>query len=128
MCRSQYVEMNDALMRDAWVPCTALSQLSSYNGQEQPVWLRVCTAINGKFLKNERTHKDQMSSVCSPLCVLVRWDLRGLGLQPPFSSIWPMMEKCRTLDSSARKLCLSNSVTLMAKTTYLVHFIDHLFT
>ncbi|XP_060787136.1 pappalysin-2 isoform X1 [Neoarius graeffei] len=33
MCRSQYVEMNDALMQDAWVPCTVLTA--------QPVWLRV---------------------------------------------------------------------------------------
>ncbi|KAK3567564.1 hypothetical protein QTP86_020030, partial [Hemibagrus guttatus] len=41
MCRSQYVEMNDALMQDAWVPCTALSHSSSHSVQHQPVWLRV---------------------------------------------------------------------------------------
>ncbi|XP_060729395.1 pappalysin-2 [Tachysurus vachellii] len=41
MCRSQYVEMNDALMQDAWVPCTALSHSSSHSVQHLPVWLRV---------------------------------------------------------------------------------------
>lgn len=47
MCRSQYVEMNDALMQDAWVPCTVLTA--------QPVWLRVCTEIEGKF-RSMREH------------------------------------------------------------------------
>ncbi|TSM20240.1 Pappalysin-2 [Bagarius yarrelli] len=41
MCRSQYVEINDALMQDAWVPCTALPPSSSHHVQEQPVWLKV---------------------------------------------------------------------------------------
>ncbi|XP_066537403.1 pappalysin-2 [Hoplias malabaricus] len=41
MCRSQYVEVNDALMRDAWIPCTAQSGLSTLPGDSPPVWLRV---------------------------------------------------------------------------------------
>ncbi|XP_062849988.1 pappalysin-2 [Trichomycterus rosablanca] len=41
MCRSQYVEVNDALMQDAWIPCTALSQFNGFCAKEQHVWLRV---------------------------------------------------------------------------------------
>ncbi|XP_072544343.1 pappalysin-2 [Salminus brasiliensis] len=39
MCRSQYVEMNYALTRDAWIPCPA--HLNSNHELSQPVWLRV---------------------------------------------------------------------------------------
>ncbi|XP_036452168.1 pappalysin-2 isoform X1 [Colossoma macropomum] len=41
MCRSQYVEINDALTRDAWIPCTAQSHLNNYYEHSQSVWLRV---------------------------------------------------------------------------------------
>ncbi|KAI5103983.1 pappalysin-2 isoform X1, partial [Silurus meridionalis] len=41
MCGSQHVEMSNALMQDAWVPCTAMSHSNSYHIQEQSVWLRV---------------------------------------------------------------------------------------
>lgn len=126
MCRSQYVEMNDALMQEAWVPCTALSHLNSYNVQDQPVWLRVCTA-NEWILWRMSNHQIliELMAVFCLLDVLVRWNSRGLGLQPLFSSIWPMMENGRTLENSARKQCLFNSVTLVPKTTHLVHFTNH---
>ncbi|KAG9273614.1 pappalysin-2 [Astyanax mexicanus] len=41
MCRSQYVEMNDALSREAWVPYSAHLNPHPHHEHGQPAWLRV---------------------------------------------------------------------------------------
>ncbi|KAG5285551.1 hypothetical protein AALO_G00004680 [Alosa alosa] len=48
MCKSQTMDVDNAVTQEAWVPCTAPSQMGSYyeqqqqqQQQQQPVWLKV---------------------------------------------------------------------------------------
>ncbi|XP_063074989.1 pappalysin-2 isoform X2 [Engraulis encrasicolus] len=41
MCKTHNLDVENAVPQGAWIPCTAQTQISSYNEPDPPVWLKV---------------------------------------------------------------------------------------